>query len=177
MANLWTSTVSTESRKTEIFMPYQARGKKRMEPSSSQLCPVTKGEGHKWEWGRLTCSSIGPSSWSSWKWGWLFFPPAFRHFSQLPPSIKDYQELPCNDICQLPQPSWVHPSHQGLWTYGCRVCFSIPWPNPLPPRGLQDNFFILVFNWKWYICLLATRWCLSDSSNAVQVLTRTYLLK
>lgn len=39
----------------------------------------------------------------------IVFPPLFRHFSQSPLLIKDYKELPYNDICQLPQHLWVHP--------------------------------------------------------------------
>lgn len=35
------------------------------------------------------------------------FPLVFEHFSELPQSMKGYQEWPCNDICQLPQQLWV----------------------------------------------------------------------
>lgn len=141
MANLWTSTVSTESRKIEIFMPCWAGGKKRMEPGSSQLCPVTRGDGHKWEWGRLACSSIGPSC-PFWKWGWHLFSSSFW---QLLPVATINQRLSRAALqWHLPAPSaLLGASHQGLWTYGCPVCFSIPWPNPLPPRWLKEKFLYL----------------------------------
>lgn len=154
-------------------MQYWARGKKRMEPGSSQLCPVTRGDGHKWEWGRLACRSIGPSC-PSWKWGWLLFSSSFR--ALLP--VATITSKIIKRCLAMPSASSLSPCGCiPSGTYGCPLCFSIPWPNPLLSRWLKDNFFIFVFNWKWYICLLATRWCLSDSINAVQALTRTYLLK
>lgn len=170
------STVSTESRKIKIFMPYWAGRKKRMEPGSFQLSPETRVDGHKWQWGRVVCSSIGPSSCPSWKWGSHLFSSSFWAF--LPVAAINQRLSRAALQWHLLAPSALMGAfHQNLQIYGFPVCFSIPWLNPLPPRWLKDNFFILVFNWKWYLCLLATRRCLSDSSYTVQVLTRAYLLK
>lgn len=51
---------------------------------------------------------MNPFSFSSWRWGDVCSPLLLWHCSQLPSSITDYQEWPCNDICQLPQHSLVH---------------------------------------------------------------------
>jgi len=38
------------------------------------------------------------------------FLPVLRNLPQSPWPFKDYQQWPCNDIGQLPQHSWVHPT-------------------------------------------------------------------
>lgn len=176
MAKLWTSTVSTESRTIEIFMPCWAGGKKWMEPGSSQLCPVTRGDGHKWEWGRLACSSIGPSSCPFWKWGWHLFS---SNFWQLLP-VGHLQSKIIKSCLAMTSASSLNPRGcipSGLVDLWMSSLLQYSLTQPPSTKVTKRKFFILVFNWKWYICSLASRWCLSDSRNTVQALTRTYLLK